>query len=485
MYLTPTANRNEIGDIEAIYHEGRFHVFHLALPSHDAVGHLISEDGLTWQQLPAAVRTGEPDEFDGDQIWTMGVVKFRGMFFMLYTALSERGRMQRVGLATSRDLVRWEKYGGNPVASADPRWYEATPERCRVDFRDPHIVEVDGVLHAFVAARENEGILNRRGCAAHLVSKDGYHWESRPPSCTPRISWDFEVPSVMRVGGRFYMTANLAGIRDVYRVADRVEGPYRRPADDSVLPQTNSSSRPCSARGKTYLFHWLRSQATDWPGPLKTCAALVAPKEVRTSRDGSLWLRSFDGWDAVAREKARPVKPRAWLPGADRRVWKAEGGVVEGVADPGTRFLLLPENLDDCIVEATFELDRSMPPREFGLALRCDETGDQGTFAECAPGIHRVELVKVLHNLERGPNALWRGRHLVQATHLGVKPGRRYRVRAVAYGPYIEVSVNDRVRLSALTMSRRGGRAGIFLEDGAARVHDVTVQPLHAPACYF
>src|SRR5687767_1443549 len=120
MYFNDGINPNEIGDFEVVTHEGRLHAFYLALPSHDFVGHLVSDDGIRWEPLPPAIGTGEPGAFDGDQIWTMGIFRKDDTWFMLYTGNERRGRIQRTGLATSPDLLNWTKYAGNPVAEPDP-----------------------------------------------------------------------------------------------------------------------------------------------------------------------------------------------------------------------------------------------------------------------------------------------------------------------------------------------------------------------------
>lgn len=58
MYFIDGINPNEIGDFEVVQHEGRLHVFYLTLPSHDTIGHLVSDDGIRWGPLPPAIHTG-------------------------------------------------------------------------------------------------------------------------------------------------------------------------------------------------------------------------------------------------------------------------------------------------------------------------------------------------------------------------------------------------------------------------------------------
>ena len=127
MYAPPGFVGSELGDVEAVSHDGRLHLFHLTLPNHDVVQHVVSSDGLSWEPVAPALFTGAPGEPDDDMLWTCGVVERAGEWLMLYTALAraEGGRVQRIAAATSPDLVTWTKRG--VVSEADARWYDAAP----------------------------------------------------------------------------------------------------------------------------------------------------------------------------------------------------------------------------------------------------------------------------------------------------------------------------------------------------------------------
>jgi beta-fructofuranosidase len=163
---------SEVGDVEVFPKGDRIHLFHLTLPNHDVVQHVVSDDGLAWQTLPSALRTGELGACDDDQIWTMSVTERAGTYYMVYTALAraEDGRVQRTALATSTDLINWTKHSAKPVAEADPRWYEATlaGEGGWVSWRDPKPILVDGTYYAAVCARERSGPQLRRGCVGPI-----------------------------------------------------------------------------------------------------------------------------------------------------------------------------------------------------------------------------------------------------------------------------------------------------------------------------
>jgi len=465
MYFNDGLSPNEIGDFEVVEHEGRLHVFYLMLESCDGIGHLVSDNGIDWSPLPAAIRTGDPGEFDSDQIWTMGIVKKGKTWFMLYTSNQNNGLFQVAGLATSTDLIHWRKHKQNPVAKADPRWYEAKQRgHYRVDWRDPHIVLHGGKLHAFICARENSGLLNHRGCAGYFTSRDGYRWKIQQPACTPRNSYDYECPSVFELGGRFFMVAIHGGHdRGTYRVADRIEGPYRRPADDSLLPDSNLSVRPCRWRGETYLFHWNRGPR-DWGVRMNQgFACLSSPKRVRAESDGSLMIESFD-WP-LRRGREMTVTPRT--PAAPScGAWRWRGGELLGLSEFGTGNWLAKTEFDDFELNAEFRLDAVNPAKEFGFVFRADATGDQAMYVRCIPGRFCVELVKQVYNRRRGPDSLWRGRSVVQRFHFTPSADGRYVLRLIAFGPNIEFNVNHRLAISELSLPRRGGRLGVFVEDG-------------------
>lgn len=481
MYFNEGIVPNEIGDFEIVENDGQLHLFYLMLPSHDGIGHLVSDNGLDWRPLPTAIRTGDPGEFDGDQIWTMGVCRFRGTWFMLYTANLKNGRYQVTGLATSKDLIRWTRHKNNPVAAPDPRWYEAKQRgRYRIDWRDPHIIERNGKLHAFLCARENKGLLNHRGCAGYFTSTDGYRWKVQPPPSTPRNCYDYECPSVFELDGRYYMVAIHGGHnRMTYRVADRVEGPYRRLHDDSLLPALNMSVRPCVWRGKTHLFHWNRG-TRDWGAHAGQGFACVAsPKAVRAEPDGSLVVESFD-WSALHAGRTHRITARTAGAGSCGR-WRWENGNLRGESAPGTGVWLTRAEHEDFELRAELQLDSPRGACEFGLVFRSDETGDQAMYARCVPGRYSVELVKQIYNRRNGPESLWRGRSVVQHFHFTPSADGRYSLRLIAFGPNIEFNVNGRLAISELSLPRRRGRLGVFIEDGAGTFSSLSVRRLREP----
>ena len=485
MYFTPGYHPSEVGDLDVIAHEDRLHLFHLCAPNHQSIAHLVSDDGITWQPLPHALHVGDPGAFDDDQLWTMHTFRWKDRFYMLYTGLSKKedGRVQRIGLAASHDLVRWRKVEHNPLAEPDPRWYEAGLDQTGwASWRDPFPWIEDGLLHVLLSACEKDEPYNRRGCVGHMTSQDALHWEVQPPLYTPRVSTDFEVPTLVEVLGKYYLLGKLCAPRvDVYRMADNLEGPWERPPHDWLLPPGNHAFCPVVWRGRTLLFHWIES-CFDWGDPYRQEGRAIAPpQEAVALEDGRLALRSFDpAWEAVsAGSHVSPEGGRvAEVGNTFRGAWSSEGDCLTGACEPGMGLALLPGD------HADFLLDLEITPRgacELGVVWRSDETADQCTRASIIPGRLRVELHRLqLYGKTKRHDG--RGHTTLQQNHCPVETDRPVLVRIVAYGPYVEVSVNHQVLLVALTMSRRAGRLGFFLEDGRADFSAVRVTKLNTPA---
>ena len=90
-----------------------------------------------------------------------------------------------------------------------------------------------------------------------------------------------------------------------------------------------------------------------------------------------------------------------------------------------------------------------------------------------------------MYNRRQGPDSLWRGRSVEQAAPFAPPLSGRYRLNVIAFGPSIEFNVNGRLLLARMNLPRRRGRVGLFAEEGRASFSNVSVQPLHAPACHW
>lgn len=198
--------------------ESRHHVFYLQAPRslgkpelrhyHASIGHAVSVDLTDWTVLPDALEPGPPGSWDDLATWTGSVLEHDGRWHMLYTGInrSERGLVQRIGLAVSDDLITWTKHRANPVLEAEPRWYELLdPERWRdQSWRDPclFVDPDDGSLACLITARSRDADPSGAGVLARARSRDLVQWEVLAPVTPTDEFAQVECPQLVLVDGQ-------------------------------------------------------------------------------------------------------------------------------------------------------------------------------------------------------------------------------------------------------------------------------------------
>jgi beta-fructofuranosidase len=172
-----------------------------------SIGHAVSTDLRRWELLPDALAPAPRGGWDDYTTWTGSVLRHGDQWWMFYSGTSHRenGKVQRVGLATSDDLVTWRRYGTAPLIEADPTWYEQLDPRSwpELAWRDPWVMPdpETGGFHAFITARAAAGEAATRGVIGHAISDDLVRWTVRPPVTRPGVLGHLEIPQVERVGG--------------------------------------------------------------------------------------------------------------------------------------------------------------------------------------------------------------------------------------------------------------------------------------------
>jgi beta-fructofuranosidase len=126
---------------------------------------------------------------------------------MFYTGTTHQdgGDVQRIGSATSRDLMTWVKDTADAQVVADPRWYETLDKDIWFDeaWRDPWVFAGDdGQWHMYITARAADGPALSRGVVGHATSPDLGTWTVRPPITLPGNGFgQLEVTQVEVVDG--------------------------------------------------------------------------------------------------------------------------------------------------------------------------------------------------------------------------------------------------------------------------------------------
>jgi beta-fructofuranosidase len=264
---------------------------------------------VNWTVLPDALAPApaESDSWDNYTTWTGSILRHEGLWYMLYTGSSraEKGLIQRIGLATSADLMTWSKYADNPILTADPRWYEQLDSALWHDqaWRDPWLFEYDGMFHAFITARGLAGEPSARGVIGHAVSDDLLHWQCRPAIAHPGEFGQLEVPQLVEISGRWYVffcvgykqfsavrrarpeAADVIGTH--YLVGDGPLGPFEMIEDDFLLADSSGSHYA----GKAVLDPsgaWVLMSSRSWTGDGGFVGEIADPMRLKVLSDGRL-----------------------------------------------------------------------------------------------------------------------------------------------------------------------------------------------------
>lgn len=206
----------------------RFHLFFLkasrALHDPDrrhwraTIGHAVSTDLVHWTEVADAIVPSDPPAFDDLATWTGSVVRGDdGTWRMFYTGVDRAGGglVQRIGVATSDDLMTWSATG-MALVEPDVRWYErladdAWPDEAWRDpwvFRDP---SGEG-WRMLLTARANVGEPSSRGVVGTAWSPDLEQWRVEPPRSTAGSGFgQLEVLQLEQVDGGWVLLFSCLG----------------------------------------------------------------------------------------------------------------------------------------------------------------------------------------------------------------------------------------------------------------------------------
>jgi len=187
--------KNWMNDPKPFFWKGEYHIFHQYNPNEPLPrlinwGHTVSKDLVHWTRLPNALAP-TPDGPDRDGCWTGCAVEKDGLFHILYTGVHPQTQC----LATSKDLISWEKYNGNPLLSTMPDGFMS---EC---WRDPCAWrEGDDWYMLIGSGKQDVG-----GTALLYKSKNLIDWEYLHPLFTgdkDRDGYIFECPDFFPLGDK-------------------------------------------------------------------------------------------------------------------------------------------------------------------------------------------------------------------------------------------------------------------------------------------
>ncbi len=509
MYSDSISHRKTMGDVDVLWHDGLYHLFHLVLPNHDFVAHAISEDGLNWERIENALFIGHPGSWDDHMLWTMHVTEDPhrpGSWRMFYTGLARKDRadVQRIGLARSTDLRRWFKVADCwrsvsgprdtgmegvssrfdpesdfPLAAAAP-YYESSVDEGRhwVSFRDPFYYREEDRGYLLMTARTPNGPLIRRGCVgiAEEIAPDKFRL--LPPLHHPGLYDDIEVPNLLKLGGRYYLVGSIredAKIR--YWHADDCAGPWRNFFDNVLLPAGNYAARIGLDERGPLVWNFFTSEVLD-----RTIDNLMPPpKRLQVDDTGLLRVTTFERFDGLRKSRLSvrdllPVETLRANPFAES-VFDSSTGDLRLRSEGGVEAFLFRGDVDCFRFHATIHLDGL---GKCGFVFRFDP--------ETASGYHlSLDLIKGLAQLrDWGEQDGGTKEHVfrfrpLQAAYWRSDVSRSSRVTLLAVGNYLEFSLDGRVLLTLADPTYSQGRLGCYVESACLRIGEIDLEHLLSP----
>ncbi len=509
MYQEANGNRKTMGDVDVIFHEGIYHLFHLVLPNHDFIAHAVSDDGLSWSRVENALFIGHPGSWDDSMLWTMHVSKdpFQpGGWRMFYTGISQcdDGLVQRIGLARSEDLYAWTKSpvswvsrcercrltnlpASNLTAKFDQSsrypleakapYYESSLDEGRrwVSWRDPYFF-CDGDQGWLLAAgRVPEGPVVRRGCVAVMKEVEPDHFEVVESLFHPGLYDDIEVPNLLKIEEQYYLIGSIredAKIR--YWHTTELGKPWTNYYDNVLLPKGNYAGRICRDEQGLLIWNFFSHDITN----RQVKNILPPPKRLLRNGQGRLQVVSFEGFDKLVSGR---------IPDEElyrvKKLQSHENGTVDVDAShrelrlcspAGFQAFLLGPNLRSFRFQARMKLKGT---GKCGIVFRINEVSHDGYYLS-------LDLIKGVAQLRAwGSNSAATGEHVMQFASLQAGYWNSdytlpCEISLIAAGGYVEFSVNGSVLISLADEAFSEGKLGIYAESASLEVDRMVLEKL-------
>lgn len=479
------------------------HLFHLqrnrpdsTLPPQveDRFGHAVSTNLVDWTECAPCLGPDPANPLDCNQPWT-GCALWHNRRGYLYYTMRNRDpltNIQHIGLAVSDDGYNWTRHPGNPVITPDPRWYATagnpTPPNL-VDCRDLLVIphpQGRGWL-GYYAARRPADELPKTSVIACVRSDDLIHWTHLPPAFAPNRYACIEVPDVFEMNGRWFMTCLTGcnygnrGIFDepqltvgtIYAVAERPEGPFQE-LKDFVLMGAHTMVSPLSCRsvlfqGQRHALYTERETTdhTDQTG--FQFGVLTTPKLVRTDGERLFLAYSNRIESHVRQELIGPAQPPRRVNAGQvwGQYWQTPTaqwdftGPIRGKSQTGWGVAELGVEAESFIFEADLTLLSGVAA---GLMIRM--TSDSGVFV----GLDRAMQAVVFSELSVPA--------FVEQRRYVLAEGQTVKLRIVQRREFVELYVNDELKLAFTRYRNALGGVGLFIDRADAAFANLRLRTL-------
>jgi len=258
------------------------------------VGHSLSTNGVDWTHLPNALSPGEAGNFDDQAIWTGSIVKNDDLWHMFYTGINAqtKEKCQRLGHATSIDLMTWERVSNTTFLEADKRYAQlGNAHDGSEHFRDPWVYFSDNCWNMLITASD----LGGWGTIARATSTNLNTWVLEEPLFTDSQILQFEVNETACIDGQWFNFFCMQP-KDIFRSGvPKAFGTYCMPADGPSGPFDLEqihlvAEHIYAARVVHFQGKWLLLGFSDTGEPGGFTGMIGDPREIQVTSQNTISL---------------------------------------------------------------------------------------------------------------------------------------------------------------------------------------------------
>ncbi len=228
-------------------------------------------------------------------VYTGSIIEKDGLFFIFYTGhnphfIDEGKPVQCILLATSKDLIHWEKQK-DFVYKPDALYLEQN------DFRDPFVFkdEENGEYVMILTSRlKNNDPIENRGLLLKATSKDLINWTmDEEPFYAPHAYYAHECPDIFKIGDWYYMIFSEFCDRYVttYRMAKSLKGPWINPKNNTFDGHCFYAAKSVSDGNRRILFGWNPIRNNEDDNEFWQWGGSIIPHEIYQNEDFTLSVR--------------------------------------------------------------------------------------------------------------------------------------------------------------------------------------------------
>jgi hypothetical protein len=225
------------------------------------LGHATSADLRNWIVLNPILQAG-PEEWDTRRVWAPDIRSDGNDWLMYYTGVST-DLLQRMGAASSSNLVDWSKAPDNPVVEPDSTIYLWSPDLPVPElsaFRAPFQFEYMGETHVLHTALIPDSTVTagRRGVIHHVVDDGTGGWTDVGPLAMNNNAaigeWrELESVQLIQAQSRWHLFFTYFGVAGIYWVgSDSMDSGWDISSAQLIDPGVGAEITP-SANGSWIL----------------------------------------------------------------------------------------------------------------------------------------------------------------------------------------------------------------------------------------